>query len=137
MVSPDGTWFAYTSDEAGRPEIYVEAFPGGGQKQRISSDGGQEPLWSRDGSRLFYRHEHQVIAVAIGPGPGLSMGRSTVVVEGPFEKSAGTGSPNYEVSADGSRFLMVRRNDPSSFTATGLHVVANWSAELAARTRTK
>ena len=137
MVSPDGTWFAYTSDEAGRPEIYVEAFPGGGQKQRISSEGGQEPLWSRDGSRLFYRHENQVIAVAIGPGPGLSMGRSTVVVEGPFETSAGTGSPNYEVSADGSRFLMVRRNDPSSFTATGLHVVANWSAELAARTRTK
>ena len=92
---------------------------------------------SRYCSRFFYLHENQVFSVAVGSGPGLTPGRSTVVVEGPFEKSAGTGSPNYEVSADGSRFLMVRRNDPSSFTATGLHVVVNWSAELAARTRTK
>jgi serine/threonine-protein kinase len=133
MVSPDGRWFAYTSTEAGRAEIYVQAFPGGGQKQRVSNAGGQEPLWARDGSRLFYRRENLVVAVTIGPGPGLNLGRSDVVFEGVYEPAAGNGAPNYEVSADGKRFLMIRRNDLSMFAATELVIVVNWSAELAAR----
>ena len=52
--SPDSRWIAYSSNESGAQEVYVQAFPGPGQKQRISSTGGINPAWSRDGRELFY-----------------------------------------------------------------------------------
>lgn len=137
MVSPDGRWFAYASDESGREEVYVQAFPGGGQKQLISNGGGNEPLWARDGHRLFYRRDKAVIAVAVSSGARLVVGSLDVVVEGVYAGRAGNGAPNYEVSADGRRFLMVRRNDVASLVPTELDVVLNWFVELATRVRTK
>jgi serine/threonine protein kinase len=55
-LAPNGRWMAYTSDESGRGEVYVQAFPKPGDKQQISVDGGQRPVWSRDGRELFYTH---------------------------------------------------------------------------------
>lgn len=62
--SPDGRWLAYFSAESGRFEVYVRAFPGRGAKQQISTDGGASPMWSRDGSELFFRNINDQIMVA-------------------------------------------------------------------------
>src|SRR5262249_38940792 len=52
--SPDGKWVAYQSNESGRSEVYVQPFPGPGAKFQISTDGGANPLWRRDGKELFF-----------------------------------------------------------------------------------
>jgi eukaryotic-like serine/threonine-protein kinase len=135
MISPDGRWLAYASDENGVEEVYVQAFPDGGQKLRVSRAGGNEPLWARDGRRLFYRRAKDVVAVGLTSGPALSIGPSSVFASGSYEGAAGNGAPNYELSADGRRFVMVRRNDLSSVPDTRLDVVVNWLAELLPRLR--
>jgi hypothetical protein len=53
QLSPDGHWLAYQSDESGRPEVYVVSYTGGAGKWQISTSGGIEPCWSRDGNELF------------------------------------------------------------------------------------
>ena len=133
MVSPDGGWLAYASEETGRSEVYVQAFPDGGQKQTISTGGGTEPLWARDGRHLFYRRGNQVVTVTVDLGPPLAVGSSAVVFERAFEGRLGHGAPNYEVAVDGSRFLMSHDADLASIASTQLHVVQNWFEELKAR----
>ncbi len=63
MFSPNGRFLAYVSDESGRTEIYVQRYPEGGGKVPISTGGGQEPMWSRDGRELFYRSGDRMMAV--------------------------------------------------------------------------
>jgi serine/threonine-protein kinase len=136
MVSPDGRWLAYTSDESGTNEVYVQAFPGGGEKQRVSKAGGSEPLWSRDGQQLFYRQAKDVVAVAVRTGSTLTVGASTVVVAGgDYKHGGGTGAPSYEASMDGRRFLMVRLNEAATTAGTHLDVILNWFTDVAARQR--
>jgi serine/threonine-protein kinase len=136
MISPDGRWLAFASDETGVEEVYVQPFPGGGQKVRVSTTGGgNEPLWARDGRRLFYRRATAVVAVTVEDGPRLVIGSPEVLVRGAYETSAGNGAPNYEVSADGRRFLMVRRNEIPDSADTRLEIVVNWFAELLPRLR--
>ncbi len=65
MFSPKGNWIAYQSDRSGRPEVYVQPYPGTGGRRRISSDGGTEPLWARDGKEIFFRNEDKMMVVAI------------------------------------------------------------------------
>ena len=55
LLFPHGAWLVYASSEDGRTEISVQSFPGGGNKRQISTDGGTEPLWSRDGTEILYR----------------------------------------------------------------------------------
>jgi eukaryotic-like serine/threonine-protein kinase len=136
MISPDGRWLAYTSNETGQEEVYVQAFPDGGQKQRISSGGGSEPLWARDQRRLFYRRTDDVVAVTVSSAQTLAIGPAEVLASGPYEGASGNGAPNYEVSADGRRFLMVRHNDVGSASETRFEVIANWFVEHNARLRT-
>ena len=64
-VSPDGRWIAYQSDETGDYEIYVQRFPDGGQRQRISTAGGWKPLWSPAGDALFYVDQNALMSVAV------------------------------------------------------------------------
>ena len=61
-------WLAYTSDESGREEVYVQAFPALGQKTPVSTRGGQEPVWAANGRELFYRGEGYVMAVTMEAG---------------------------------------------------------------------
>src|SRR3972149_1341479 len=63
--SPDGKWLAYTSDESGRREIYVQPYPGPGGEWQISTGGGQEPVWNPKGSELFYRNGSKIMAVDV------------------------------------------------------------------------
>ena len=81
--SPDGRWLAYESDESGTTQIYVQPFPGPAGKVQISTEGGTEARWSRDGRRLFYRtRDNKRMSVAILPQPVLSAGPPTTLFEG-------------------------------------------------------
>jgi len=126
--SPDGRWIAYVSDESGRPEIYVQPFPGPGGKWQISTDGGIEPGWNPNGRELFYRSGDRMMAVPVTTAPAFSAGRPTMLFERPYMSSTFplTGV-TYDVTRDGQRFLMVK---DQSGSATQINVVVNWFEEL-------
>jgi Tol biopolymer transport system component len=126
-ISPDGRWVAYVSNETGLDEIYVESFPERGRKWTISTDGGTEPLWSRDGTELFYRQGDQMMVVNVGLGEEFSASKPRPLFEGRFEMGV-AGNPDYDVSADSERFLMVKRSEASA--PVDLHVILNWTQEL-------
>ncbi len=125
-VSPNGRWLAYESNESGRYEVYVQAFPDGGGKLQISTEGGVGPVWARSGRELFYRNGDQMWSVPITSGPGFSAGESKVLFEGPFESTAR--HPDYDVSPDGQRFLMIRT--PPESAPRQMNIVINWFEEL-------
>ena len=127
--SPDGHWLAYTSDESGREEVYVRAFPGSGGRRQISNEGGSEPLWARSGRELFYRQGSQVWAVDIESGPGLSTGKPHLLFEQSGYASWGA-VRDWDVSPDGKRFLMVRLEERKSEPVTEMILVQNWLEEL-------
>jgi serine/threonine-protein kinase len=127
MISPDGRWLAYASNESGRLDVYVQPFPQGGAKWLISTEGGTAPLWARDGRQLFYRDGDKLLAVRVGPAPTFSAGRPRVLFEAPMKVSSGFGTPDYDVTADGRRFLMIPR---STQPRKRIHVVLDWFEEL-------
>jgi serine/threonine-protein kinase len=129
MVSPDGRWLAYSSDESGRSEVYIKRFPTGGGKWQISMNGGREPLWARSGQEIFYRNDGNIMAVAVEKGTSIKVGRPTLLIEGEYNSREMTpfGSPNYAVSPDG-RFLVIKPepiNPPKQ-----INFVLNWFEEL-------
>ena len=127
--SPDGRWLAYGSDESGRPEIYVRPFPGPGGKTQISTDGGVQPVWARNGRELFYRNGDSMMASVIEAKPVFSAARPKLLFDGHYEAGTFPFEPNYDVSPDGKRFLMVRGSDQES-AATPMNVLLDWSDEL-------
>jgi Tol biopolymer transport system component len=74
VFSPDGRFVTYVSDESGRAEIYVRPFPGPGSRVQVSSEGGVEPVWSRDGRELFFMNGRDLLAVPIQTGSALTAG---------------------------------------------------------------
>ena len=129
--SPDGRWLAYVSDESGRFEVYVQPFPGPGGKWMISTDGGTEPVWARDGRELFYRSGDKLMAVTIAGEPAFVAGLPRALFEGAFEPT-GTGTSGFDVSPDGRRFLMIQPTAPER-PVTQVNVVINWFEELRQR----
>jgi serine/threonine protein kinase len=125
-VSPDGRWLAYASDTSGRTEVYVQSFPSGNSGWQISSDGGTQPRWSRDGKELFYLSaDRRLMAVPLKPG---TESFETGVQQPLFEMPPGFGEDyTYDVSADGRRFLV---NTIVSDTSQPVVVVLNWAAAL-------
>jgi serine/threonine protein kinase len=103
VFSPDGRWIAFESNEFGRREIYVQAYPSGGRKWRISNDGGQVPRWRADGRELFYFKDHTVFAVDMKLAPELVPGRPRIL----FQSGPGV-TPALDVTPDGQRFVMLR-----------------------------
>ena len=125
-LAPDDRWLAYTSNEAGRHEVFVVPFPDASFKRQISTDGGAEPRWSGNGRELFYRNGNRVMAVAIETEPELNPGNPELLFEGPFGRG-GFGT-NYDVTADGDRFLMIRQEEGRE--QGELQIVLNWFEEL-------
>ena len=83
QISPDGRWIAYTSDESGSWQVYVQSFPALGAKRAISVGGGWDPHWRRDGKELFYvGADRSIMAVSIGPGPAFEAGPVDGAVSG-------------------------------------------------------
>ncbi|MGH9363849.1 MAG: protein kinase domain-containing protein, partial [Thermoanaerobaculia bacterium] len=106
-MSPDGRWLAYVSNESGRDEVYVQAFPGPGGKWQISSDGGSEPVWSRDARELFFRNGDKMLVVQTATQPSFSAASPQLLFQGRFVPTR-RGEAAYDVAPDGQRFLMVR-----------------------------
>ena len=121
---PEGrpSWVAYTSNESGRSEIYVQSYPSGGNRTPVSTEGGSLPRWSRDGRELFYITGD---AVAIRPDESFGAPRTLFDRTNFFFDHRQFGS--YDTSLDGKRFLMIQ-HDPGSVPRQ-LNVILNWSDE--------
>jgi serine/threonine-protein kinase len=128
QLSPDGRYVAYVSDESGRNEVYVQPFGSSGTKFRISTDGGSEILWGENGE-IFYRADNHLMAVPVRTHPTLEIGKPQRLFEGPYLRSSGR-STNFDVSADGQRFLMLKLSDLQASTPPQIHIVLNWFEEL-------
>jgi eukaryotic-like serine/threonine-protein kinase len=111
QFSPDGQWIAYESNESGRSEIYVQSFPRAGGKRQISTNGGAQARWRRDGTEVFYvALDNRLMAAAIrleangrAVEPSSPVPLFTTDIGGPLQ---GNLRQQYSVSADGKRFLM-------------------------------
>jgi serine/threonine-protein kinase len=128
--SRDGNWVAYTSDESGRWEVYVQPFPGPGGKWQISRDGGGWPVWSRDGRELFFISSNQLMSVEVTTRPSFSASVPRVVADAPPSLMPTFASSSvYDVSPDGQRFLFVKANEEKG-PLEEVRVVLNWTEEL-------
>jgi dipeptidyl aminopeptidase/acylaminoacyl peptidase len=130
QFSPDGHWLAYASDVSDRMEIYVQAFPKSGRVVQISTGGGSEPHWRRDGREIYYLSlDRKMMAVLVTPGASLVSGTP----RGLFQTRAPTlATPyrmNYDVTADGSRFLITTPVEGTR-TEASINVVLNWLADV-------
>ena len=140
--SSDGRWIAYVSDKSGRDEVYVRPYPSSGPEEHsVSVGGGVEPVWSSDGTELFYRNMNQVMVVALDTAESFRPAAPELLFTGDYDldnSANGTGGvPNYDVSHDGHRFVMVRREQSSNDGAPReIQVVLNWDQELLERVPT-
>jgi Tol biopolymer transport system component/tRNA A-37 threonylcarbamoyl transferase component Bud32 len=121
-LSPDSRWLAYVSDESGQFEVYVQPFPGPGERRRVSRAGGSGPRWRGDGKELFYvTPERDVVSVPFNAadtqpaGPPLPLFRVTSKVV------------DYDVTRDGQRFLIIHDAEAAQ---PPIHVVVNWEAGI-------
>jgi len=127
--SPDGQWVAYRRLDRGRLHVYVSPYSEPGVKWLVSGDGGgAEPVWSPDGSELFYRSGDQMMVVSVQTEPTFSAGRPRVLFEGSYlSSSISTGFHYYDISPDGQRFLMIKEAGAGQ---AQINVVLNWFEEL-------
>ena len=122
--SPDGHWLAFDSDESGRSEVYVQAFPGPGGKWQVSAAGGVIPRWRGDGKELFYLSlDNKIMAVPIETAPAFHAGAPAPL----FAVHPGGGTV-YDVSTDGKRFLV--NSLPADQGSPPLSLLVNWTSLL-------
>ena len=125
--SPEGRFVAYSSNESGRFEVYVQTFPLSDRKWQVSTDGGYEPRWRADGREIYYlSQDRKLMAVSVGTAPAFGVPKvlfQTRVPEGVTARRT-----HYVPSRDGQRFLV---NTQSLDAPPGpITVVLNWQAEL-------
>jgi dipeptidyl aminopeptidase/acylaminoacyl peptidase len=128
-ISPDGRWVAYTTDESGRNEVFIQSFPEPGNKKRVSISGGLVPAWRSDGRELFFvTEDHVVMSVIVSPGkatPEFSTPARLFV-----NKDISTGLQNgarssYAPSPDGRRFLVLMTIENER--TEGVHYIHDWN----------
>jgi len=127
IVSPDGSWIAYTGRGSGQDEIYVRPFPNVDDRRwQVSNGGGAEPLWAPDGRELFYTTNRAIMVVPIDVDPTFRPGSPEVLFESVDYYFVAAGR-HYDIAPDGKRFLMIKspmRNEAR------IIVVQNWFEEL-------
>jgi hypothetical protein len=132
QFSPDGKWVAYTSDESAANEVYVQSFPAGGAKWKVSSKGGDWVRWRRDGREMFYiAGDRKLMSVAVQAISGsLEFGTPRALFTIPFvAPPSGVSAPyTYDVMPDGQRFLAVV--PVGEAVSPPMTVILNWQAEL-------
>ena len=136
-LSADGRWLAYTSNESGRQEVYVQPYPGPGPRQQVSVDGGSTPAWSRDGKELFYQARSpdtdvsvlRMMAVSVSTQPTFTAGVPRRLWQRPYPLTL-LGYRGYDVAADGKRFLVVDAGERAPIKAAEMILIQNWTEEL-------
>ncbi len=127
--SRDGRWVAVSSDESGQAEVYLRSFPDPAARVQVSAGGGNEPVWSADGTRLYYRAGTALMQATLSPSPTMRVMARDTVFSSQRIQAAPTLYANYDVTHDGTRFIaLVTDNDDYQ-----LIVVPNWLSELQQR----
>jgi Tol biopolymer transport system component len=131
--SPDGRFLAYVSNDSGTYEVYVQTDSEPYRRWQISTRGGFEPVWAKDGHELFYIVNNKMMAVSANLEGGFHSGRPQALFEVRYEPGL-DGFPPYDVSTDGKRFLFVKPSigEPA---ANEIGVTVGWAAELRSRFR--
>ena len=111
-----------SSNETGRAEVYVTSFPSGDGKWLVSTEGGTEPVWSRDGKGIFYRAGDRMMFTPLSPGTALNPGRTRLLFERRYLHCC-DGLAFYDVSDDGST-IMVEEED-----AHEIRIIRNWNSQ--------
>ncbi len=130
QFSPDGTRVAYVTAESGRPEVFVQPFPAAasGGRWQISTEGGQQPRWRRDGKEIFYiDQQRRLMSVEVRTSPGFEARPPKVLFQ--TQAVSAAGYHTYAVTADGQRFL-INSLGGGEIASTPLTVVLNWQAGL-------
>jgi Tol biopolymer transport system component len=133
VFSPDGRWVAYASDESGKFDIYLDSFPKPGTRVRVTTAGGTEPRWNREGTELYFRRGSEVHSVALTSrrsSPDVSRAEAEALEVSAMNRlfDAGAAVRSYDVSPDGRRFLI---NLPaSSATRSPITIVHHWLPNL-------
>jgi serine/threonine protein kinase len=125
-VSPDGRWIAYVSNESGRTEVYVTALPRPGGKWQVSTNGGDQPLWSKSGREIFYRDPTHIVAARVATSPTFAILGRKALFEDLYLR---LNTPNWDVMPDDRTFVMLNPTDD----AAQLMVVTSWNAEIERR----
>jgi Tol biopolymer transport system component len=124
--SPDGRWMAFVSNQSGASDVYVRSVTDSGLVLRVSTDGGSEPVWSRDGRDLYYRSGRRLLAVPMMLGTRMSAGRPRVVHEGEFARGTADRA-NYDLGP-GGRLVVVGGSDEPAAPAD-FQILMNWTVE--------
>jgi len=125
--SPDGRFLAYQSDESGRHEIYVRSMTDGSRWQ-VSTTGGEEPHWARDGRELFYRNDTKFMAVPVTTQPTFAPKAPAMLFDGTYNLRSDSGV-SFAIDADAKRFVMVRPSADGNVPSQ-IRIVVNWFDEL-------
>jgi Tol biopolymer transport system component len=127
VFSPDGRWIAYVSDESGRNEVYVQAFPLSTEKRQISTTGGSDPAWRKDGTELFYlAADRNLMTTPVKAGGAMFEPGTPKAL---FQVPGNVTRRSYAAGSTGQRFLVSR--PVGEVANTPVTVVMNWQAELA------
>ena len=131
-ISPGGDWVAYVSDESGRPEVYVRAFPDGGRPYPISTEVSYAPSWAPDGSEIYLVTRQGVVAARVDTESGVVVESRSDLFGGPFELVSSGGGAEYDVAPDG-RFVSVFETAAQGGASLPPVVVLNVFEELRQR----
>lgn len=128
-ISPDGHWLAYSSNESGRDEIYIQPYPEGGSRLTVTTSGGDQPVWARDGRTLFFRSNSAVFAIDFVAAPQPSVTNSRSLFPDRFDNPQAGNHTGYDAFPDG-RLLMLQSSADQSSEGTKIVMVFNWLEEL-------
>ena len=130
-LSPDGRLVAYESNESGRSEVYIARFPIGGAKWPVSSTGGANPHWRRDGKEIYFMNAgalmHAAVTTVAGPALDIGVAQPLFDVGSRLSRAWNPQSNIFDVTGDGQRFLF---NLPQYTAPDSLTLVVNWPALL-------
>ncbi|MCH7548037.1 MAG: protein kinase [Candidatus Krumholzibacteriota bacterium] len=125
-LSADGKWIAFSSEESGAFEVYVQAFPEPQGRWMVSSGGGTQPAWGMDGRELYYLSAGSIVSIAVDAGENFSFGAPEVLFSVNLKASQSVG---YRVKDDGQRFL-TNELPPFDPSKIGARLIQNWIATL-------
>ncbi|MBK9376620.1 MAG: protein kinase [Holophagales bacterium] len=135
QISPDGRWVAYEAIVSSRQEVFVAPLSGAGERRLVSTEGGTEPLWSRDGRELFFQSGTRLMGVTVTPGATFSASLPRVVHEGRFFRTI-NGNTSFSITRDGARFLRIQPVNPEP-AIRRIELVLDWFSGLKSRGSTR